>query len=113
MSGLRQKLSTYPEPGYRKDSERSWERGTLLQKESKGECPLSYDGSPVPWKDIARWLADEEECYVCPQTVRNNFEHTLERMRKLLSEDPHVRDWMKENGISLEREEDDHTDIRH
>ena len=99
MSGLPPKLSTSPELERSKSSGRPWERGFLLQKKSSGTCPLTYNGSPVPWREIADWISDEEGYFVCDQTVRNNFNAVLERLKEKMLEDPYIRDWLDDRDM--------------
>ena len=71
----------------------------MLQRGEGGSCPLSYKGQPVSWKEIAEWLSEEEDCYVCDQTVRNNFNRLLGRLQDQLTEDPYIREWLLSRGL--------------
>lgn len=77
----------------------NWDRGQLLKRETGRKCPLRYEGEPVSWDAISKWLSDEEGCHVPIVTLRYAFNKTLDELKHRLTEYPEVRDWMEEHGI--------------
>ena len=63
--------------------------------------PPDYNGEPVSWATIAKWISEEDGVPITGERVRQLTDRLLSYILGQLLDDPEVRCWAEEHGIDM------------
>ena len=79
----------------------------LLQRGTGKPLDPNYDGSrQYTWTEIAKLLSEQEGINIRRQALRQHVDKLIIEMREKLLKDPHIQDWLIDNGLDKELDRD-------
>ena len=77
--------------------------GCVLQRGVGQPLDPNYDGTrQYTWTEITRLINAQEDKPLCRQTLMRHMDNTIIKIRKMLLEDPVIRDWLIDNNLEEE-----------
>ena len=72
-----------------------------LCRDTMRVTPPEYNGQPVSWAEIARWISEEDGVPISGERVRALTDRLLSYILGQLLDDPEIRCWAEEQGIDI------------